>query len=106
MVSKSILIKVAVGIVAVVFVWCLFNVFVKKGGGSATPVPFIPVVTTIPTGPLPEKFAAYDPEDDGDDNLLENYAEFIPAEVEEKETYVDAGDVFASPDGSRQLLDN
>lgn len=107
MFPKSTLAKIAIGVVAVVVVFCLVQMMSSKNRASY-PEP-IPIVTQVPIAA--EKFAEYDPDDEGDDALLEEYADYVPAGAEYAavpvtEEYVDAADVYASPDASGQLLDD
>ena len=96
MLSQSTLVKIAVGIVAVLLIFCLIKM--KKCKHRQYNMP--PVVTAIPVPP--EKFAPYEPEEDDE----EDYADYVPPEEQAPvvEDYVDASDVYAAPDSSTHLL--
>ena len=119
MLSRSAWTKVAVGVAAVVIVYCMLQM-VKcncKSGHSASAAygklklrpqmpTAIPVVTAVPL-PRPEKFAPYEPEED---EAEEYYADYVPPEdytdyPDTRETYVDAGDVYSPPEYQSTLLE-
>ena len=100
--SQSTWMKVAVGVAAVILVWCLLNM---RKCGHRKSYHSMPIMTSAPML-VPEKFAPYEPEDDGDDDGEEEYADYMPAEEEKNaEQYVDAADVYSHPDFSSELLD-
>lgn len=105
MLSKSTMIKIAVGVVAVLLIFCVLTMSKSKAKNIVTSMPLI---TTMPM--QSDKFAAWEPEDDDE----EDYADYVPSDGQEEqmyvdspiaEQYVDAADVYATPNASGQLLD-
>ena len=92
--------KIAVGVAVVVLIYCLISMNkcqCRQGKSTA-----IPMVTAIPMK-RPEKFAPYEPEDEEEDDT-EYYSDYVPAQ-HEREDYVDAADVYSTPEFRSELLE-
>lgn len=102
MLSRSTWTKIAIGVVAVVVLYLIVS---RRGCNCKRPV--MPVVTAVPLRQLPtqqpivqpELFAPYEPDEAEEE---EPYADYVP---DEREDYVDASDVYSSPEFKSELLD-
>ncbi len=102
MLSRRTWTKIAIGIAVVVV---LYLIVARRRCNCKRPV--MPVVTAVPLRQMPtqqpiaqpELFAPYEP-DDGEEE--EPYADYVP---DEREDYVDASDVYSSPEFKAELLD-
>lgn len=100
--SRNTWIKIAIGIAVVVLLYIIVS---SRRCKCARTV--MPVVTAVPLRQMPtqqpiaqpELFAPYDPEEDNEE---EPYADYVP---DEREDYVDASDVYSSPEFKAELLD-
>lgn len=103
--SRSTWTKIAIGIAVVLILYLILS---SRRCRCNMPKSMVPVVTAVPmrqvaTSPPmvnPELFAPYDPEDEPEEE--EPYADYVP---EEREDYVDAADVYSSPEFKSELLD-
>lgn len=100
--SRSTWTKIAIGVVVVVVLYLIVSSRSCNCKRSA-----MPVVTAVPLRQMttqqpiaqPELFAPYDPEEDNEE---EPYADYVP---DEREDYVDASDIYSSPEFKAELLD-
>lgn len=101
--TRSTWMKIAVGVAVVTLIYCLISMNkCKCNRGGMTKVP---VVTAIPIT-RPEKFAPYEPQDEieMEDDMEEYYSDYIPAQ-QEREDYVDAADIYSTPEFRSELLE-
>lgn len=103
--SRSTWTKIAIGVAVVVV---LFLIVSSRSCACKRSV--MPVVTAVPIRqsvattqqPIvqPELFSPYEPEDGEEEE--EPYADYVP---DEREDYVDAGDMYSTPEFKAELLD-
>ena len=108
MLSRSTWTKIAVGTLAVILLYCLISSSRCNCNKKARK---LPIVTAVPMMVRPEKFADYEPDEDPE----EEYADYMPDQEEEdmQEDYtdpnpdwVDAGNMYSSPEYKSELLDD